>query len=78
MLSFARRKNEVVNLHTSDGLISIKVAIIKGGQVKLAIAAPDSVNIARAEIDDLASVGAETPGQDRRKPLSDVSRFASR
>lgn len=62
MLSLARRKNEVINLHTSDGLISIRVAIIKDGQVKLAIAAPDSVNIARAEIDDLASVSAENLG----------------
>lgn len=51
MLSLSRRENETLNIYTSDGLITVTVGAIKGNQVKLAIKAPDNVNIVRAEID---------------------------
>lgn len=45
--------SHTINLHTSDGLIQVKVIQVVGQQVRIGIEAPDSVNIARAEIDDL-------------------------
>lgn len=45
--------SRTINLHTSDGLIQIKVVQVVGQQVRIGIEAPQSVNIARAEIDDL-------------------------
>lgn len=53
MLSLARRENETLHFHTSDGLIAVTIRVIKGNQVKLAIEAPASVSIARSEIDEL-------------------------
>lgn len=51
MLSLARREQETLHFYTSDGVIAITVTVIKGHQVKLAIDAPENVNIVRAEID---------------------------
>lgn len=53
MLSLARRENETLHFYTSDGLIAVTVRVIKGNQVKLAIDAPENVNVVRLEIDDL-------------------------
>jgi len=53
MLSLARRENETIHLYTSDGVIAVTIGVINGNQVKLAIDAPRSVNVVRAEIDEL-------------------------
>jgi len=57
MLSLARRENETLHFHTSDGLIAVTVRVIKGNQVKLAIEAPGNVSIVRSEIDELPHSG---------------------
>jgi carbon storage regulator CsrA len=57
MLSLSRREEETLHFHTSDGLIAVTVRVIKGGQVKLAIDAPASVSIVRAEIDEQVQDG---------------------
>jgi len=50
MLSIQRTHGEALVLDTSDGPISILVAVLPGSRVKLAIDAPRSVRIAREEI----------------------------
>ena len=41
----------MITLHTSDGLVTIRVKKIKPEQVWLTLNAPKSINIVRSEID---------------------------
>jgi carbon storage regulator CsrA len=50
MLTLARRPNESIVLHTSDGKILITVASIQGNQAKISFDAPRGVNIWRKEL----------------------------
>lgn len=53
MLILARNLEQVIHLHTQDGLVKIKVTDVdrQTGKVRLGIDAPDSIDIIRAEID---------------------------
>jgi carbon storage regulator CsrA len=53
MLILSRKFEQVIHLHTLDGLVKIKVTDVdrQTGKVRLGIDAPDSVDIIRAEID---------------------------
>ncbi len=50
-LVLGRRQGETITLHTSDGLVTIRVKNIKKEQVWLTLNAPKSINIVRSEID---------------------------
>jgi carbon storage regulator CsrA len=50
-LVLGRRQGEMITLHTSDGLVTIRVKKIKPEQVWLTLNAPKSINIVRSEID---------------------------
>ena len=57
MLTLMRRREECIVLHTSDGDITIKVTeVVRGYGVRLGISAPQSVNIVRGELEELATV----------------------
>jgi len=58
MLILSRRPGEVVHLHTSDGIIKIQLYDCNDRVARLGFAAPQSVTIMRAEIDD-TEVNAE-------------------
>lgn len=64
MPSLSRRGNEPIRFCTNDGVIGVTISNISSSQVKLAIAAPDCVNIVRAEIDDM---DVEAVGSDQIK-----------
>lgn len=50
-LVLGRKKGEVINVHTDQGLITITVKLIKNDAVWFTFNAPASVNIVRSEID---------------------------
>jgi carbon storage regulator len=52
MLILSRRPGEVVHLHTSDGIIVIRLYDCNDRLARLGFTAPQSVEILRAEIDD--------------------------
>jgi carbon storage regulator len=52
MLILTRRTNQVVNIHTSDGVIEVHL-LECGHQARLGFVAPDNVTIMRSEIDTL-------------------------
>jgi carbon storage regulator len=52
MLVLTRRTNQVINIHTSDGVIEVHL-IECNHQVRLGFVAPDNVTIMRSEIDTL-------------------------
>ncbi len=52
MLILGRRDGEAVLFKTREGTIRVVVGINHGGRVRLAIDAPKSVRIVRAEIDN--------------------------
>ena len=60
MLILARNEGQVINLHTLEGLVKIKVTEVdrQTGKVRLGFEAPDSIDIIRAEIDILDPVSA--------------------
>ena len=51
MLVLSRRPNQVVHIHTSDGLIEVHLNDCNESQAKLGFVAPTSVKIMREEID---------------------------
>lgn len=53
MLILARKLEQVIHLHTQDGLVKLKITDVdrQTGKVRVGIDAPDSVDIIRAEID---------------------------
>lgn len=69
MLALTRGVDETIKIYTSDGVISVTVAAVRGGgQVRLAIHAPADVEIVRAEIEDTHSLNAqERPGHVRTR-----------
>lgn len=52
MLILTRRANQVINIHTSDGVIQVHL-IECNHQARLGLVAPDNVTIMRSEIDTL-------------------------
>jgi carbon storage regulator len=50
MLILTRRVSESIIIETSDGTIEVVICKINGGQVRVGIQAPDSVDIWREEI----------------------------
>lgn len=50
MLILTRRTNQVINIHTSDGVIQVHL-IECNHQARLGFVAPDNVTIMRSEID---------------------------
>lgn len=57
MLVLARRPDQVIHIHTSDGLIEVHLNDCNTYQARLGFVAPASVKIMRAEIDDLDESG---------------------
>jgi len=55
MLVLARRENQSIRIHTTDGIIEILITKLDERNVRLGFAAPNSVTILRSEID--ASAG---------------------
>lgn len=53
MLVLTRRPNQVIHIHTSDGLIEVHLNDCNSNQARLGFVAPASVKIMREEIDDL-------------------------
>lgn len=51
MLVLARRPNETINIHTSDGIIKIHLNSCDHYQARLGFEAPNNVKILRTEID---------------------------
>ena len=51
MLILSRRTNQVVNIHTRDGIIRVHLIECNQHQSRLGFVAPDSVTIVREEID---------------------------
>ena len=51
MLVLSRKRNEVIHLHTSDGLVAVMVSDIRGDRVNLGFEAPAAVNIVRKELE---------------------------
>lgn len=49
-LALTRRENESITISTSEGDIVVEVTGINGGQVRMAVTAPRSINIARSEL----------------------------
>jgi carbon storage regulator CsrA len=52
MLVVKRKKNEVIDLHTSDGLVRILVVHVADKQVRVGIEAPQAVKVLRAELEN--------------------------
>lgn len=52
MLVLTRRLGEIVRLHTSDGVIEIRLNDCNDHQARLGFTAPQCVKILRAEIDN--------------------------
>lgn len=52
MLKLTRREGESLKLFTSDGEITIEIEFIQGRQARVAIDAPDEVEIVSAELLD--------------------------
>jgi len=50
MLILTRRTSESIIIETSDGIIEVVICKINGGQVRVGIDAPDSVNVDREEL----------------------------
>lgn len=53
MLVPTRRPNQVIHIHTSDGLIKVHLNDCNTFQAKLGFVAPASVKILREELDEL-------------------------
>jgi carbon storage regulator len=53
MLVLTRRPNQVIHIHTSDGLVEIHLNDCDTYQAKLGFVAPASVKILREELDEL-------------------------
>lgn len=51
MLVLSRRPNQVVHIHTSDGIIEVHLNDCNESQARLGFVAPASVKIMREEID---------------------------
>jgi len=45
------KKDTAINLHTSDGLVTVKIHHVKRHEVWLTLNAPENVIIVRSEID---------------------------
>ena len=52
MLVLTRRPNQVIHIHTSDGLIEVHLNDCNSNQARLGFVAPASVKIMREEIDE--------------------------
>lgn len=52
MLSLTRKEGEILNVHTTDGIIRFHVKSFRNGQVRIGVDAPKTVRIKRNEIDD--------------------------
>jgi len=64
MLVLSRKRNEVIHLHASDGLVAVMVSDIRGDRVKLGFEAPAAVNIVRKELEgSLAPQPREAHGE---------------
>lgn len=50
MLKLTRREGESITLFTDNGPIEVWISSIEGGQTRIAIEAPQSVNIVRSEL----------------------------
>lgn len=59
MLTVTRKKDEVIRLYTSDGVIEVVVRGFDKGfaQARIGVIAPNTVNIVRREIDELYQEG---------------------
>jgi carbon storage regulator CsrA len=53
MLVLTRRPNQVIHIHTSDGLIEVHLNDCNTYQARLGIVAPTNVKILREELDEL-------------------------
>lgn len=54
MLVLSRRPNQVIHIHTSDGLIGVHLNDCNSNQARLGFVAPAKVKIMREEIDEPA------------------------
>lgn len=52
MLVLTRRPNQVIHIHTSDGLIEVHLNDCNTNQARLGFVAPANVKIMREEIDE--------------------------
>jgi carbon storage regulator CsrA len=62
MLTLTRKEGQTIalSINTGEGRITIKVARLRAGRVRLAIDAPDAVKILRGELN--TDAGARTRG----------------
>lgn len=80
MLVLTRRPGEVIHIHTSDGVITVRLTECDNYKARLGFEAPSSVTILRKEIDSFArgaeknGAGAGHPKPPAPKPLSSSAR----
>ena len=55
MLILTRNTSESFIFETSDGTIEVTICGVKGGQVRVGIDAPDSVDVWRKELEESAA-----------------------
>ncbi len=67
MLVLSRKLNESILI---DGCIEIEILQIKGGQVRLGVTAPPTVEIRRSELESYA----DSPNANQRKSAGPVTR----
>lgn len=65
MLILTASVNESIRLHTLEGVVTVMVCGVKGGQVKLGITAPKTVTVLRGALPQPALAAGVSPSASR-------------